>query len=60
MTTELVARLRRLLSGQRLDQEVNTVKVDFDTHAEATDFFDTLVEIGEPDVDAVVEELTSA
>jgi hypothetical protein len=41
-------------------QDLNTVSVDFDKHADATEFFDTLVETGEPAFDAAVEDLTSA
>jgi hypothetical protein len=60
LTTQLlVAKLRHLLAGNRLDQELNTVKVEFDTHAEATEFFDTLVEVGEPAADATIDEVTS-
>lgn len=48
--------LGRILKGAHMTQEENTVKVEFEEHSKATEFFDTLVETYEPDIDALVDE----
>jgi hypothetical protein len=53
---DLLNRLRHLLARGEMTQEVNTVRVDFDEHAKATEFFDTLVETCEPDADVIIDD----
>jgi hypothetical protein len=55
--TDLLAKLRQVLTRSEMTQEVNTVRIDFDEHDKATEFFDTLVETCEPDADAIIDDL---